>query len=66
MLSPLERLDVLACATGFILAVIFFLSRFAGADAPDWLPMMITSIGGFELYMFINERRHRRSGGRNG
>ena len=47
-----RQLSILACATGLVLAGLYFGSLYLHADAPDWLPMMISAIGGFELFMF--------------
>lgn len=47
-----RQLSILACATGLLLAAIYFGALYLHADTPDWMPMMISAIGGFELYMF--------------
>ena len=63
-LSQLDRLSVLACATGLALVAVFFILDWLGAPAADWLPMVITAIAGFELYMAIDATRRRRAEGR--
>ena len=64
-LSQLDRLSVLACATGLAMLAIFFGMAWAGVPNPDWLPMVITSIAGFEIYMVVDAvRRRRAEGGR--
>jgi len=62
-LSQLDRLSVLACVTGLSLLAIFFAATGLGAEQPEWLPMAIASIAGFEMFMVIDAARRRRSGG---
>ena len=50
--DPTRPLSILACATGLLLAAVWFLALANGADTPDWMPMMIAAIGGFELFLF--------------
>lgn len=47
-----RQLTILACVSGLMLAAIFFGALALHVDAPDWLPMMISAIGGFELFLF--------------
>jgi fatty acid desaturase len=65
-LDMMQQLSVLACATGFWLAAMWFAGLWIGADTPDWMPLMIAGIGGFELFSFGRERARRRSGGKRG
>jgi hypothetical protein len=60
-LSQLDRLSVLACATGLAMLAIFFVSVWAGVPSPDWLPMVIAAIAGFEMYMVFDSARRRRA-----
>jgi hypothetical protein len=62
-LSQMDRLSVLACITGLALLVIFFVEAWLGAPRSEWLPMVIASIAGFELFMVIDTVRRRRRGG---
>jgi len=62
-MSQLDRLSVLACVTGLALLAIFFVSAWAGAPLPEWLPMAIASIAGFELFMVVDAAVRRRRGG---
>lgn len=50
--DPTRQLSILACVTGLLLAAVWFLALANGADTPDWMPMMIAAIGGFELFLF--------------
>ena len=62
-LSQMDRLSVLACVTGLAMLAMFFAAAWAGAPSPDWLPMAIASIAGFELFMMLDAVRNRRRGG---
>ncbi len=62
-LSQLDRLSVLACVTGLALLAIFFVSVWIAAPLPEWLPMIIASIAGFEMFMALDAARKRRRGG---
>ena len=62
-LSQTDRLSVLACVTGLALLALFFASAWLGAPLPEWLPMAIASIAGFELFMVIDALRNRKRGG---
>ena len=59
----MDLLSALACATGLVLAAIFFARLCLDMANPDWLPMMITAIAGFEIFMVIDAHRRRRAGG---
>jgi hypothetical protein len=58
-----DQLSVLACVTGLLLVAIFFASAWAGLPNPEWLPMVIASIAGFEMFMVIDALRRRRAEG---
>jgi putative Ca2+/H+ antiporter (TMEM165/GDT1 family) len=59
----MDRLSVLACVTGLAMLAMFFAAAWVGAPSPDWLPMAIASIAGFELFMVLDAVRNRRRGG---
>ena len=61
-MSQMDRLSVLACVTGLAMLAIFFVVAWLGAPAPEWLPMGIASIAGFELFMAVDAMRKRRRG----
>lgn len=62
-----DQLSVLACVTGLLLVAVFFISAWVGLPNPEWLPMVIASIAGFEMFMVIDATRRRRAGdGSNG
>ena len=60
-LSQMDRLSVLACATGLAMLAIFFVLAWAGAPNREWLPMVITAIAGFEMFMVFEATRRRRA-----
>ena len=62
-LSSMDRISILACVTGMALLAMFFASVGIGVPQPDWLPMAIASIAGFELFMMVDALRRRRMGG---
>jgi hypothetical protein len=62
-MSQLDRLSVLSCVTGLALLAVFFISAWLGAPRPEWLPMAIASIAGFELFMLVDAMRRRPRGG---
>ena len=61
-LSQKDRLSVLACVTGLALLAIFFSAVVLDARMPEWLPLVISSIAGFELYMVVDTARRRKAG----
>ena len=61
-----EQLSVLACITGLLRVAIFFASAWIGLPNPEWLPMVIASIAGFEMFMVIDATRRRAGDGSNG
>ena len=62
-LSSMDRLSVLACVTGLVMLAAFFVSAWVGAPRPEWLPLAIASIAGFELFMVLDGVRNRKRGG---
>ena len=58
-LTSLERLSVLACVTGLALAAICLAVAWIGAPRPEWLPMTIAAIAGFEMFIVLNSLRRR-------
>jgi hypothetical membrane protein len=62
-----NQLSVLACVTGLLLVAVFFVSAWVGMPNPEWLPMVIASIAGFEIFMVFDAARRRGAGdGSNG
>ncbi|MGN6499971.1 MAG: hypothetical protein ACTHKM_07465 [Tsuneonella sp.] len=64
-ISEVNQLSVLSCSTGLALAAIFFVVLGFGEAIPDWLPMAVAAIGGFELFIYAQQlakRRRNRNG----
>ena len=59
-LSQMDRLSVLACISGLVLVLTVFAATWLGTSYPEWLPMAVASIAGFELFMVIDALRKRR------
>ena len=62
-LSQMDRLSVLACISGLALVLTVFAATWLGTSYPEWLPMVVASIAGFELFMVIEAMRKRTRGG---
>jgi len=43
---------VWAMLTGLVLALCYFVALYANAMPSDMLPMLVTAIGGFEMFLF--------------
>ena len=59
-LSQLDRLSVLACISGLVLVMTVFAATWLGTSYPEWLPLAVAAIAGFELFMVIDALRKRR------
>ena len=62
----MDNLSTLSCTTGLVLVAIYFVAGWLELPSPAWLPMLISSIAGFELFMVFNAFRNRAGGGSNG
>ena len=65
-LETLGLIRVWAALTGIVLAIVYFLLAYEGFAGSDTLPMIVAGIGGFELFLFGQDRRGNRSGGTHG
>lgn len=62
-----EMVRVWAALTGVVLALWGLLSLCFGVGHSDLVPMLATGIGGFELFLFAQDKwLRRRAGGING
>jgi hypothetical protein len=59
----LDNLSALSCATGLLLLAIYFVSAWLDLPRPQWLPLLISAIAGFEIFMVFHALRNRRAGG---
>ena len=64
-LSMLDLLRVWAAVTGLLLAAWYFGALYLGVKASPMLPMLVSAIGGFELFLFSQDLWLKR-GGQNG
>lgn len=63
--TTFDLMRVWAAVTGLLLAVWFFADTYMGAKPSDLLPMLVAGIGGFELFLCIQDavlKRQRRHG----
>lgn len=61
--QELANLSILSCTTGLTLVAVFFASDWLGRPIPQWLPLLISAIAGFEIFMVIDALRRRRAEG---
>ena len=45
----LRQVSIVACLVGLATAAVYFLATWTGAPVPQWMPMLIALIGGYEL-----------------
>ena len=61
--STFDAMRVWAALTGVALAVLYFVMAYVGAAPSETLPMLITAIGGFELFLFTQDKWLKRRDG---
>jgi hypothetical protein len=54
-LSLLDLLRVWAAVTGLLLVAGYFGALYLGVGASPMLPMLVSAIGGFELFLFTQD-----------
>jgi hypothetical protein len=66
--AQIEQVSILACVTGLALCAAWFACLALTGHAPESLAMLISAVGGFELYHFgqglWTALARRRAGGR--
>ena len=63
--TTFDLMRVWAAITGIALAVWFLGADYLGANASPMLPMLVSAIGGFELFLYVQDivlKRKRRHG----
>ena len=60
-LSSMQQLSVLACCTGLVLAALCALAFYNGAPTFDQWAMLVAAIGGFELFLYGQDVKSKRS-----
>ena len=63
-LTLLAYLRVWAAITGLLLVIGYFGALYLGVKITQTLPMLIASIGGFELFLYAQDLWLKRSGSR--
>ncbi len=63
--AQIDQVSILACLTGLVLAVAWFIALGVNGKAPESLAMLASAVGGFELFHFgqglwFNRARRRR------
>ena len=61
-LSLLDLVHVWAALTGLLLAACYFGMLYLGVASSPMLPMLVTAIGGFELFLFVQDAWLTRTG----
>ena len=64
MKTTLDMMRVWEAITGLVLVALVFVQMALGMKVTDTLPMLATSIAGFEMFLFaqdeVNKRKRRR------
>jgi hypothetical protein len=48
-LDIFRQVSIVACLAGLATAVVFFIATWNGTPTPQWMPMLIAAVGGYEL-----------------
>ena len=64
MKSTLDMMRVWAAITGLVLVALVFVQMAMGIKMSDTLPMLASSIAGFELFLFAQDMVNKRKGRR--
>jgi hypothetical protein len=54
---------VWAALTGVVLAVWYFVQLYLGWSVSETIPMLVSGIGGFEMFLFAQDVMRRRQNG---
>jgi len=52
MAQMFDMTRVWAMMTGLVLAIVYFAATFLGLKPSEMLPMLVTAIGGFEMFLY--------------
>ncbi len=58
----LRHVSIIACLAGMATAVVFFLATWHGTPTPQWMPMLIALVGGYELVQWGQSLWFKRAG----
>jgi hypothetical protein len=58
----LRQISIVACLAGLATAVVFFIAAWNGTPTPQWMPLLIALVGGFELFQWGQDLWIKRAG----
>jgi len=58
----LRQVSIVACLVGLATAGVYFLAMWKGAPIPQWMPMLIALVGGYELVQWAQALWLKRAG----
>ncbi len=58
----LRQVSIVACLAGIATTGVFFLATWKGSPTPQWMPMLIAMVGGYELVQWAQSLWSRRAG----
>jgi hypothetical protein len=58
----LRQVSIVACLAGIATALVFFLATWNGTPTPQWMPMLIALVGGYELVQWGQSLWFKRAG----
>ncbi|WP_420382526.1 hypothetical protein [Novosphingobium sp.] len=58
----LRQVSIAACIVGLATATVYFLARWKGIPVPQWMPMLIAMMGGYELVQWAQALWLKRAG----
>ena len=64
MKTTMDMMRVWAAITGLVLVALVFVQMWLGVKMSDTLPMLASSIAGFELFLFAQDMVNKRKGRR--
>ena len=59
----LRHVSIVACLAGLATAAVFLLATWRGTPTPQWMPMLVAMVGGYELVqwgqsLWLKRARH--------
>lgn len=58
----LRQVSIAACIVGLATALVYFLAMWKGAPVPQWMPMLIAMVGGYEFVQWAQALWLKRAG----
>jgi len=47
-----RQVSIVACLAGLATAVVFFIATWQHTPTPQWMPLLIALVGGYELFQW--------------